>query len=240
MVDLRSIDLATAISSQSPILINLALWQPSLPESPLSAHSALRTTSRQEDALLLCAKIADLTFSQDTETHPAAEIWSSLYTSFQNTRDIRQSESLIPILSSQIGSISISKTTPTPPNESIPSEFPLQIHTSRVSFYSSFLYHLTSILLLMSRPTNIDRSMNSKLKTTTWHAVQISGLSMSNNILWSWDPVVVTALLYTGQSLSYKAQQMELLRHLRRLEETTAWKFGSEVDQLEDFWRSSS
>lgn len=63
---------------------------------------------------------------------------------------------------------------------------------------------------------------------------------MSNNVLWSWDPLVVVALLHSGQSLSYGAQQMELLRHLRRLEETTAWKFDGEVDRLEEFWRASS
>lgn len=233
---LTFIDLAIAINSQSPILTKVSLWQPSLLDSPPSAHSA---TFHLENALLLCAEIADLAFSQSAEGHPTSEIWNSFYTRFQSMRDSPQSELLVPLLASQIGSINIWETTPHPLNHSIPSEFPLQIHTSRVSFYSYFLYHLTSLLLLVSQPRNIDRTVSSKLRTTTWHAVQICGLSMSNNVLWSWDPLVVLSLLHAGQSLSYGAQQMELLRHLRRLEETTAWKFGGEVDRLEDFWRES-
>jgi hypothetical protein len=155
-------------------------------------------------------------------------------------RDSQQSELLLPLLSSQIGLINILKSTARPSNNNIPSEFPLQIHTSRVSFYSSFLQHLISLFLLVSRPRNTGRAMSTKLKTTTWHAVQICGLSISNNVLWSWDPVVVAALLHTGQYLSYGPQQTELLRHLRRMEVTTAWKFGREIGQLQDFWRVSS
>lgn len=199
----------------------------------------MQSTPRLEDALLLCAKMADLAFSHSTESRATFERWSSLYDEFQDIENSEQSESLLPLLRSQIGSIKFLESGPHL-SSNIPSEFPLQIHTSRVSFYFSFLHHLMSLLLLMSRPRNIDRTTSNKFKTTTWHAVQICGLSISNNILWSWDPVVIAVLLHAGQSLSYGAQQKELLRHLRRLEETTAWKFGSEVDQLEDFWAASS
>lgn len=233
-------DLAIAINSQSPILTQLALWQhPSL-ESEQSAYSVVQTTSHLENALLLCAKIANLAFTPNAESYSTSEIWNGLYAQFQSIQSSQQSDSLLPLLSSQIGSFAFSKPDSQPSTAYVPSEFPLHIHTSRVSFYSAFLTHFISILLLISRPRNVERTMSSRLKTTTWHAVHVCGLSMSNNILWSTDPVVVAALLHAGPSLSYVAQQIELLRHLRRLEKTTGWKFGGEVVQLEEFWRASS
>jgi hypothetical protein len=172
--------------------------------------------------------------------HETSETWKTLYAQFQNSKGSQRSESLSPLLSSQIGSLTSSKPDSQPSTANIPVEFPLQVHITRVSFYSSFLAHLTSIFLLNSRPSNIDRALANNLKTITWHAVQICGLSMSNNILWSWDPVIVAAILYAGQALSYPAQQIELLRYLRELEETTAWKFSDEVSELQELWRVSS
>lgn len=184
--------------------------------------------------------MVNLAFSHTTDSNRSLGSWSNLYTSFQSTQNTQLTESSIPILRSQIGSINFLTSGQHLPSSNLPSEFPLQIHTSRISFYFAFLNHLISLLLLISRPRNIDPTTIGKCRTTTWHAVQICGLSMSNNILWSWDPVVIAALLHAGQSLSYGAQQKELLLHLRRLEETTAWKIGGEVDQLVAFWRASS
>ena len=228
-------DLAMAINTQSSTSLDINLWELS---SSRSGHSATKEACRLDDALSLCAKMANLAFSSSAE--PASEVWHDLYHQFQNLRNPQQQEGLLPLLQTQIGRMNFLELGPHSSSANIPYDFPLQIHTSRAHFYLSFLYHLTSSFFLMSKPRNIDYATNNKLETTTWHAVQICSLSMSNNILWSWDPVVVAALLHSGRSLSYGAQQDELLRHLRLLEETTMWKIGSEIDRLENFYKASS
>ena len=170
-------DLATAISSHSSPLTKLSLWQ----------RPKMQKASHLEHALLLCAKAAQLAFRASVDFHDTSESWDTLYAQLKNIKTSQHSESHSSLLSSQIGSVAFLKPGSQPSSANIPIEFPLQIHISRISFYSSFLGHLISILLLNSRPRNTDHARPVKLKSITWHAVQICGLSMSNNILWSWN-----------------------------------------------------
>lgn len=73
------------------------------------------------------------------------------------------------------------------------------------------------------------------MKTETWHALQICSVSLSNKLLWSWDPAIIATLLHCGRLLSYSAQQEELIEHLQKLQLMTGWKFQRDIDELEDY-----
>jgi hypothetical protein len=110
------------------------------------------------------------------------------------------------------------------------------IFTTRISFYNSFLLHITQLLLVLCKPRNIEHGAVTKLKTAPWYAVQICGLSLSNPEIWSWDPLIVAALLFAGSFLSYSEQQLELMEHMEALREMTGWRFEQEIQGLQEFW----
>jgi hypothetical protein len=76
------------------------------------------------------------------------------------------------------------------------------------------------------------------LKTIPWHSVQLCGISKSNRLAWSWDPIVVAALLYAGKFLSYCGQQSEMVQLLQDLSELTGWKTRKEIEKLKEFWNA--
>lgn len=228
-------DLATVVLSRMPLLSNLKQWHQNSP--PLSISTQLLDPVKHlQRSLLLCSQIADL-YSRTTENEEKLESWNFLCSQFQTLRTLQSGDMLRPLLESPIGSLSRSKSTLTSIN--IPSSFALHVHTSRVSFYVSFLHHLTNILLIESKPRRVEHRAIKEFKPATWHAVRICGLSLSNPILWSWDPVVVAALMHAGCMLSHAGQQKDILEHLRRLEKLTGWEFGQNLKELEEFWMIS-
>lgn len=229
-------DLGIAIISNLPLVSDVNRWHRTVSSLPDRSHTQSRIVNHLQESLLLCAKVACLAQSRDNQA--TFDSWMHLYSQLQTLRSSQSAEEVLPILTSPIAGLSSSKhkhwSTKTP------ADFPIQIHTSRVSFYSAFLDHLTCLLLLRSKPRKVFGRDAKSLKTTTWHAVEICGLSMSNPLFWSWDPVVVAALIPAGPTLSYAAQQKELLEHLRRLEKLTGWAIRKALQDLEDNWRIGS
>jgi hypothetical protein len=80
--------------------------------------------------------------------------------------------------------------------------------------------------------------LSTGMNTSAWHAVQLCGLVLGNPIIWSWDPVVVVALILAGPYLSYLEQQRELLQHLKILKKMTKWDFEQEIEGLKDIWKA--
>ncbi|KAH8676474.1 hypothetical protein BGZ60DRAFT_402691 [Tricladium varicosporioides] len=224
-------DLALSLASQLPPITNLDRWQhiektgSGNPGSPSSAAPFL------ENSLLLCVHTVKLYFSTSSHESPNTKIWMSLY-SRQQTIQSNQPTEFIPLLISAIGSVRHSDV-----DSSKPRHFPLSIHTTRLSLYTAFLGHLTSLLLIQCRPRRLNQAVVRKMKTETWHALQICSLSLSNKLLWSWDPVIIAALLHCGRLLSYSAQQEELIEHLRKLQLTTGWEFQAAIGELEGYLR---
>ena len=93
------------------------------------------------------------------------------------------------------------------------------------------MLHTILLLLVQCKPRRV------KLKAATWYAVQICGLSLSNSLLWSWDPLIVAALLFAGPFLSYSKQQLELMEHLEALRKMTGWIFEEEMRELGHAWK---
>lgn len=84
----------------------------------------------------------------------------------------------------------------------------------------------------MSNPRKIDDRETKELRKDTWHAVQICWLSSSNSILWSWNPVVIAALVYSGPFTTYSGQQHDLLEHLPMLEKASEWILDHKIRKL--------
>jgi hypothetical protein len=184
-----------------------------------------------DEALAICARVADLCFTQPLVSESVADSWLGLYSDIE-TWNLKLPSVMRPMLNSAIGSISY--------DEGTAKSFPLIMHTSRASFYGCLLYHITCLLLLQCKPRAIRGRVTTQLKTVTWHAVQLCGLSISNNITWSWDPVSVSVILHAGQLLSYTEQQHELLVHLQQLAKLTGWRIHREIRNLAENWQTAS
>lgn len=221
-----------AIISNLPLISDIARWHPTVPSSPPTSDIQSTIVNHLQELLILCANAACLA-SKPLDAQEILDHWRYLHSKLQALHSNRSAAGVLPLLASPIAGISISN----PSSTKIPTSFPLSIYTSRMSFFSTLLYHLTSLLLLQFKPRRVDARSAKFLKTTTWHAVEVCGLSLSNPLLWSWDPIVVAALIRAGLSLSYVSQQEELFAHLRRLESLTGWILENELRDLKEFWK---
>ena len=228
-------DLATTIISRSPLTTNLKDWNriqtPSPPSTGISANSA-----PLHEVLCLYAEVLD--FSHSTNNRTDAESWNHFLYTMHDLEKSNSSGFAIPLLSSPIGTTSFTKPIPIPQSRMIPTSFPVFIFTNRILFYNSFLSNITQMLLVQCKPHNTANSAAKSLKTTPWYAVQICGLSSSNPTLWSWDPLIVAALLFAGSFLSYSERQLELMEHSKVLRQMTGWMFEQEIQDLEEFWKT--
>ncbi|CZR69836.1 uncharacterized protein PAC_19736 [Phialocephala subalpina] len=223
-------DIATTLISHTPLSTNIREWH------RLKGLAQLFTeSSHLQETILLSAEIVD--FCQSTNNNHDTERWVHLFSKLRDLESLCPSGFALPLVSSQIGMIAFSKSDPLPASHTIPRTFPIPIFTSRASFYVSLLRHLTRMLLSQCKPRKIEKRIVEGLRTASLYAVQICGLSLSNPLVWSWDPVVVASLLAAGPLLSYSEQQGELLEHLKRLSFITGWKFGQELQDLEDVWK---
>ncbi|KAG9235733.1 hypothetical protein BJ875DRAFT_458272 [Amylocarpus encephaloides] len=226
-------DLASSIASRQRTAASVDMWH-HLSTFSSSTTSQGQSTRHLHASLILCAQTSNL-FSQSANGRANVDTWSHLYTRLQALQTHQSTDNLGPLLAFTIGRITLSPSSPS----KIPTNFPLSIHTSRQTFYAHFLTHLTSLLLIQSRPRKINTRAAKGLKTAAWHAVQLCGLSISNNMAWSWEPVVMAALVFSGPFLSYGGQHGELAGHLRGLDRMTGWQVEREVERLERFWRCS-
>jgi hypothetical protein len=102
------------------------------------------------------------------------------------------------------------------------------------------LFPLSSIVpsTFAKSATLTSKDESTCLKTIPWHAVNLCGISKSNRLAYSWDPIVVIALLYAGKSLSYRGQQNEMLQHFKALADLTGWKMRQEIQRLKELWKA--
>ena len=234
-----SIDVASSISCRLPPIANDNSWVGASSTSSPVVQTPSSEIDYLRNLLLFCTRVTRLVFLPSSNYEARSEDWACLYAQFQALQTNHGCQDMIePLLISPINSISSSKTTPL--FTSTPNSFPIHIYTSRLLFYCSFLEHLMCLLLIQSRPRKIIPNSAKSLKTAPWYAVQLCGMSLSNNELWSWDPVIISALIFAGSFLSYAGQQTELLKHLRTLEKMTGWLFKKEIQELGELWESSS
>ncbi|KAH9223010.1 hypothetical protein DL95DRAFT_440743 [Leptodontidium sp. 2 PMI_412] len=232
-------DLGISIISHQLPLTNIEKWTNADTSSSSSPSCGDLQVTYHDKTLLLCLNVVKFRFSQDT-SH-AEDTWTRLHTQHQSLTASHPSQSQSLLISS-IGRISLSAPD-TSTSTTTPLSFPFQLHTTRLSFYATLLTHLTSLLLLQCLPPRLKLKLKltqtallQSLKTETWHAVQICSLALSNRVIWSYDPVVIAALLLAGRMLSYEAQQQELIRFLRTLRVVTSWVFDAEIAELEEAW----
>lgn len=220
------------------MLANAKQWHQAISPSSLATRTHLNEIHHLQHLLLLCAQCTELSFSQPSDNQARIDGWAELYTQLQAWKQNFQSEATITaLLTSPIGSMSSYNASAS--RTGTPISFPIHIFTSRLSFYCAFLDHLTCLLLIQSRPRQINDTAEKSLKTAPWRAVQLCGLSLSNAVLWSWDPVVVAALIFAGSLLTYAGQQTELSEHLQKLEKMTGWVLKQDIEKLEEFWKVS-
>ena len=70
-------------------------------------------------------------------------------------------------------------------------------HQSRLVLHL-LLSHLISLPLIQCKQHNSGGRVVKGLKTIPWHGVQTGGLTLRNHLLWSWDLVVIAALICAG------------------------------------------
>lgn len=193
-----------------------------------SQHSA---SDCIRQVLILCVQAFNLSTCAQSNSQSTVAIWSRISSELQTWHSSLPSE-MRPIFKSGIGRINNTPGTS--------GAFPLSIHTSQTSLYGSILYHFTNICLLQCVPRRMKQYAAQNLGTVTWHAVQLCGLSVSNEIRWSWDPVTIVTLFQAGMLLSFEDQQVELFHHLSQLTRITGWKFERELQNLSQFWAAAT
>jgi len=177
---------------------------------------------------ILCAEILNLSLAPATCSMGKREEWSKLHMMIEDwqshlARCFQPLLSINSLKAVDFGDISTS--------------FPVVIYTNRSTFYTAFLFHLSCLLLLQSRPHSLRRMKSTCLRNIVYHSVYLCGISKSNRLGWSHDPLVLAALLRAGTVLSYRGQQMEMLQHLNALTGLTGWKTSKEMDRLQEYWR---
>lgn len=192
--------------------------------------SQLLPATEVQDAIILCVEIVNLNFSRTTQPIAKKEAWLKLHSAVEDWR-MYLITGVQPILT--IHGVKAAES------EHISTSFPVVIYTNRPHFYTSFLFHLSCLLLLQCRPHSLRRAKNTCLKTVSYHAVYLCGVSKSNRLAYSWDPILIAGLLYAGKYLSYCRQQIELLQQLEALAELTGWKMRKEIQRLQEIWKAS-
>jgi hypothetical protein len=185
----------------------------------------------------MCIEV--VSYWQSVDKRIDVERWVLLSSMLPTLEKSQSLELTLPLLSSPIGKIVFSRSDNVSPSRLIPASFPISIFTSRSGFYTAFLKHLMQMLLVQCKPRRISTRAAKLVNTAAWHAVQVCGLSLSNSILWSWDPLVVAALLLAGSFVSYSEQQQELMEHLIFLKRMTGWGFDLEIQNLETLWNTA-
>lgn len=187
-----------------------------------------RPTNEIQHAIILCAKIVNLSLVSAMQPIGTREEWSRLHTMLDDWQQ-HLATGVQPLLN--INGVKAADF------EDISTSFPVIIYTNRSTFYTTFLFHLSCLMLLQSRPHSFRRMKSTCLRTIVYHSVYFCGISKSNRLAWSHDPLVVAALLLVGKFLSYRGQQIEMLQHLEALTGLTGWKTSKEMDRLQEHWR---
>ena len=212
------LDIAASIASSLPTTLDFGRYESSQP------HSA----NEIQHSIILCANILTLSLAPAVQSTSKREEWSRLHSMLEDWQ-LHLATGAQPLLS--INGVKAADF------ENISTSFPVIIYTNRSTYYTAFLFHLSCLMLLQNRPHSFRRMKSTCLRTIVYHSVYFCGISKSNRAAWSWDPIVVAALLHAGRFLSYRGQQTELLQHLKELAELSGWKTGKEMDKLQEHWR---
>lgn len=212
------LDIAASLISSLPMVIDFEQLR-------LSRSSP---TEDIQHSIILCAEILNLSLLPATYSVGQKEEWSKLH---------RMTEDWQVHLAKGFQSLLNINGLKAVDFDGISTSFPVEIYTNRTTFYTAFLFHLSCLLLLQSRPHSLRRMKSTCLRNIVYHSVYLCGISKSNRLGWSHDPLVLAALLRAGTVLSYRGQQMEMLQHLNALTGLTGWKTSKEMDRLQEYWR---
>jgi hypothetical protein len=212
------LDIAASILSSQPTVADLEQYD----------MSQIRPANDIQDAIILCARTVNLNLAPSIHSIGTREEWSRLHTIMEDWQ-LCLVTGVQPLLA-----INGAKAVA---SDDISTSFPVVIYSNRFTFYTSFLFHLSCLMLAQNRPHSLRRMKSTCLRTIAYHSVHLCGISRSNSLAWSWDPILVATLLFVGKFLSYHGQQIELLQHLTELTGLTGWKTSKEIDRLQEHWR---
>lgn len=115
--------------------------------------------------------------------------------------------------------------------------FPIEIFSSPLSLVENVIYHISSILLLASKPRLVDSQVTFKLASSkAWHMHSIAGICERNDFAEQWDPVLISGVLLIAPEMTHAAQQQVLLQCLRRARSATGLDLTGEINSLKDAW----
>lgn len=154
--------------------------------------------------------------------------WESLWKQVNSWQQELPLE-LRPILNIPAGKISDAETQ----------TFPTVMYTTGTAMVASLLHHFSAMVMLQIKPRVLKLSRHNR-QSAAWYAVQVCGISISNESPGAWDVAVVAAVLNAGRLLSFEGQQRELLAHVSRIQKATGWKIAGEVVELEAWWGFSN
>lgn len=122
--------------------------------------------------------------------------------------------------------------------------FPIELYSSALAILPNVVYHLTSLVLLSSRPRLVRVSTSSlsssadsrRALSESWHVQSIAGIAVRNEFREQWDPILIAGLIYIGPRMTHRAQQDAVLGCLRRAEEATGMLLEREAAALKEGW----
>lgn len=214
----------------------------------LRSQQQLATQSHQQ-CLLVLARCLNLLFtdrellsttgadishgdSQSTRKSNFLATWTSQWASCQDWYSNRSS------LLQPVVEIKHSESSQTNPPFS--ATFPILVYTTSLALLSNVVYHISSLLLLASRPWHVkvlagERHCASRL----WHAQSIAGMVACSESLDQMDPILIAALLFVAEEMTHESQQQILVENLTKITTVTGIKLHTEIAMLKTSWSIS-
>ncbi|KAL2885116.1 Transcription activator AMTR1 [Ceratocystis lukuohia] len=113
------------------------------------------------------------------------------------------------------------------------SPFPTIIYSNMTAMSGNQLYHTASLLMLQHKPATV--KLSPKSRSALWHARQICGISMSNDLHSVWISSV-QPLWIAGRCMSHPAEHKAILDLLGKIERTCGLATEWRANDLRELW----
>ncbi|KPI43935.1 uncharacterized protein AB675_6406 [Cyphellophora attinorum] len=118
--------------------------------------------------------------------------------------------------------------------------FPIYVYTNALSILANVAYHISTLLLVLHKPSGLKVSAApEKALTENWHVQSIVGMARRNDFPEQWDPVMCSGLLFVARWMTHKSQQTALLSCLEKCSTTAGFELQHEMHKIRELWNTS-
>lgn len=123
---------------------------------------------------------------------------------------------------------------PEPENDT---NFPALLFTNGAGIFGNQLYHTAMHLLLQKKPRTANLAhLTPAARSSLWHTRRICGMALHNDRRQCWDLTLLASFFVAATSMTYRAQQMEIVQGFHRIQDITGWDVGDLVATLQVKW----